>query len=158
MKCSETADCNHFMFLEFTSGAKECFLLRSCDVNSTSVCSEDPECQLAISGPVAPPLTESCCEEFQAVQCEARYEVGHEFDISVEWVCQRLCRDQLSCSYWTLLGGDCFLYSACGTPEVKTSWEKGLHIFYSSLGVKSKLCLVRFPNPPSWELGNLTVL
>ena len=105
---------------------------------------------------MAPPLTESCCEEFQAVQCEARYEVGHEFDISVEWVCQRLCRDQLSCSYWTLLGGDCFLYSACGTPEVKTSWEKGLHIFYSSLGVKSKLCLVRFPNPPSWQLGNLT--
>ena len=73
------------------------------------------------------------------MQCEARYEVGHEFDVSVEWVCQRLCRDQLSCSYWTLLGGDCFLYSACGTPEVKTSWEKGLHIFYSSLGVKSKL-------------------
>ena len=76
------------------------------------------------------------------MQCEARYEVGHEFDVSVEWVCQRLCRDQHYCSYWTLLGGDCFLYSACGTPEVETSWEKGLHIFYSSLGVKPRLCLV----------------
>ena len=29
---------------------------------------------------------------------------------------------------------------------------------YTFLRVKSKLCLVKFPNPPSWQLGNLTVL
>ena len=133
-ECADTAGCNYFMFLEFTTegnttrittgfttgGTTNCFLLRSCNTDSTSACSDQPDCMMAISGPVSPSLTDSCCQEFEEVRCEAEHEVGHEFDVSGEWVCQQLCRHELSCSFWTLLGDECFLYSACRTPEVWT--------------------------------------
>lgn len=115
----DTPECSYFMFLEFTKGGDtDCFLLRACDTNSTSGCADQPDCQMAISGPVTPSLTDSCCREFQEVQCEDQYEVGHLFEVSGELACQRLCRHELSCSFWTLLGDECFLYSDCGTPEL----------------------------------------
>ena len=73
---------------------------------------------MAVSGPVTPSLVESCCDEFEEVQCDSKYEVGHEFDVFGEQACQQLCRDELSCSYWTLFGDVCFFYSSCGTPKV----------------------------------------
>ena len=150
-ECVDTPGCNSFMFLEFTTGGNatgnetgfttgenttggntmgfttrrmtNCFLLRSCDIDSTSACADQPDCQMAISGPVSPSLTDSCCQEFQEIQCEDEYEVGHKFDVSGEWMCQQLCRHQTSCSFWTLLGNECFLYSDCGTPEVKAHFQ-----------------------------------
>ena len=123
-ECVDTPGCNYFMFLEFTPGGDtECFLLRACDADSTSSCADQPDCQMAISGPVTPPLTDSCCQEFQEVRCEDEYEVGHSFEVSGERACQRLCRRELSCSFWTLLGDECFLFSDCGMPEVWTDFQ-----------------------------------
>ena len=118
VECVETSGCEFFMFVEFTTGTTDCFLLRSCEANSTSACSDEPDCQMAVSGPVTPSLVDSCCEEFEDVQCDPKYEVGHEFEVFGEQACQQLCRDELSCSYWTLFGDVCFFYSDCGTPTV----------------------------------------
>ena len=120
VECVETSGCEFFMFVEFTTGTTDCFLLRSCAANSTSVCSNEPDCQMAVSGPVTPSLVDSCCEEFEDVQCDPKYEVGHEFEVFGEQACQQLCRDELSCSYWTLFGDVCFFYSDCGTPTVRS--------------------------------------
>jgi len=124
-ECVETTGCSNFMFTEFTSGNTECFLLRSCDANSTYSCSSEPDCLMAISGPATPSLVESCCEGFEDVSCEAKYEVGHEFDVFGEQACQQMCRDNIDCAYWTLYGGVCFFYSDCGTPEACTSCTSG---------------------------------
>merc|ERR1712130_122116 len=125
VECVETSGCQYFMFVEFTTGTTECFLLRSCDSNSTSACSNEPDCQMAVSGPVTPSLVDSCCDEFEEVQCDSKYEVGHEFDVFGEQACQQLCRDELSCSYWTLFGDVCFFYSSCGTPTSCSSCTSG---------------------------------
>ena len=122
VECAETSGCEFFMFVEYTTGATACFLLRSCEANATSACSNEPDCQMAVSGPVTPSLVDSCCDEFEEVQCDSKYEVGHEFDVFGEEACQQLCRDELSCSYWTLLGNVCFFYSSCGTPKVTSSF------------------------------------
>ena len=118
VECVETSGCEFFMFVEFTTGTTDCFLLRSCEANSTSACSDEPDCLMAVSGPVTPSLVDSCCEEFEDVQCDPKYEVGHESEVFGEQACQQLCRDELSCSYWTLFGDVCFFYSDCGTPTV----------------------------------------
>ena len=130
-ECVETTGCRHFMFTEFSSGDTECFLLRSCDANSTYSCSAEPQCLMAVSGPATPSLVESCCEGFQDVSCEANYIVGQEFDVFSEQECQQMCRDKRDCAYWTLYGGVCFFYSDCGTPEVhlkKQNFQR-IHIF-----------------------------
>ena len=127
VECVETSGCEYFMFVEFTTGTTDCFLLRSCEENSTSACSDEPDCQMAVSGPVTPSLVDSCCEEFADVQCDPKYEVGHEFDVFGEQACQQLCRDELSCSYWTLFGDVCSFYSDCGTPTV-SSYTRPLFI------------------------------
>ena len=118
VECVETSGCNFFMFVEFTTGGNACFLLRSCEADSMSACSKQPDCQMAVSGPVTPSLVDSCCNEFKEVQCDSKYEVGHVFDVLGEQACQQLCRDELSCVYWTLLADICFFYSSCGTPTV----------------------------------------
>ena len=118
VECVQTTGCHNFMFMEFTSRDTECFLLHSCDVNSTYSCTEEPDCLMAVSGPATPSLVDSCCDGFQDVSCEEKYEVGHEFDVFGEEACQQMCRDEPGCAYWTLYGDVCFFYSACGTPQV----------------------------------------
>ena len=126
------------MFIEFTSGDRECFLLRSCDANSTYSCSSEPDCLMAVSGPATPSLVESCCEGFAEVACENedQNEVGHEFDVPSEQACQQMCRDIKDCAYWTLSGTDCFFFRDCRSPEVHfyTSNERD---FICSPGLQS---------------------
>ena len=160
-ECADTAGCNYLMFLEFTTegnttrnttgGTTNCFLLRSCEADSTSACADQPDCQMAISGPVSPPLTESCCQEFQEVRCEAEHEVRHEFDVSGEWTCQQMCRHDLSCSFWTLLGDECFLYSACRTPEVWTLKVFSLETSFQIRIVSVVQFLLKWTSLPCFE-------
>jgi len=125
VECVETSGCKFFTFVEFTTGTTGCFLLRSCEANSTSACSNEPDCQMAVSGPVTPSLVDSCCDKFEEVQCDSQNEIGHEFNIFGEEACQQLCRDEFSCSYWTLFGEVCFFYSSCGTPTSCSSCTSG---------------------------------
>ena len=108
------------MFVEFTSRSAECFLLRFCDTNSTIACTEEPDCRMAVSGPATPSVIEACCDGFDDVSCDPKYEVGHEFDVFGEQACQQMCREERQCAFWTLYGDVCFFYSACGTPQVRS--------------------------------------
>jgi len=125
VECVETAGCNNFMFVEFTSRSAECFLLRFCDTNSTIACTEEPDCRMAVSGPATPSVIDACCDGFEDVSCDPKYEVGHEFDVFGEQACQQLCREERQCAYWTLYGDVCFFYSACGTPQACSSCTSG---------------------------------
>ena len=145
-ECVETTGCSNFMFTEFTSGNTECFLLRSCDANSTYSCSSEPDCLMAVSGPATPSLVESCCEGFEDVSCEAKFEVGHEFDVFGEQACQQMCRDKKDCAYWTLYGGVCFFYSDCGTPEVH-SYSGNQRCFICSPGMHFMYQWCSLPRP-----------
>ena len=72
----------------------ECFLLRFCDTNSTIACTEEPDCRMAVSGPATPSVIEACCDGFEDVSCDPKYEVGHEFDVFGEQACQQLSREE----------------------------------------------------------------
>ena len=83
-----------------------------------------PTCDVILS------LVDSHCDEFKnEVQCESKYQVGHEFDTFGDQACQQLCRDA------ALLLGHSLLMSA-------SSKVIALLVSEGDLGLASKQDLV----------------
>ena len=116
-ECVSNDNCNNFMFATFSNNrSNECFLLDECNTNTTS-CKDTPNCNFSVTGPKTPSIPDACCEGFQGVTCEAESDIGHFYDVAEAPECQSLCRDTSNCSYWSLYGEICFLYSACNHPH-----------------------------------------
>ena len=104
------------MFATFDDKPSNCFLLDECNTNTTS-CRDTPDCNFSVSGPKTPSIPDACCQEFKGVICDMESEVGHFYDVAEAPKCQSLCRDTSNCSYWSLYGEICFLYSTCNHPH-----------------------------------------
>ena len=104
------------MFIMFTSRKSECFLLNDCNIANSTTCSKTPDCSLVVTGPKAPPMQETCCDQFEEVTCERESEIDHFYEIEEPSECQSLCRDTIGCLYWSLYVHICFLYSVCRSP------------------------------------------
>ena len=116
-ECVSNNNCNNFMFATFSNvKPSNCFLLNVCNTNTTS-CKETPDCSFSVAGPKTPSIPDACCQEFRGVTCEAESELSHFYDVAEAPECQSLCRDTSDCSYWSLYGEICFLYSACNHPR-----------------------------------------
>ena len=88
------------MLMEFTFGNTECFLLHSCDANSTY---SEPNCLRA--GPVTPSMVDSCYGRFKF------WAIRHT----------KKCAWMNLIVLWDSLFGDvCFFTNVCGTPLVNS--------------------------------------
>ena len=86
-ECTQVSGCKNFTFKRFSSGDSGCILLRSCDTNSTT-CAMDPDCSMAVSGPVSPLITDACCDTFRDAACDREFEITEIFDVYSDQICQ----------------------------------------------------------------------
>ena len=68
---------------------------------------------MSVSGPVAPLISEACCDAFANSACDSQDQISEVFDVPSAKMCQELCRDDTECQYWTHLDMLCFLYRKC---------------------------------------------
>ena len=114
--CGEDDRCNFFTFMEFnTTRDSLCVLQVSCDVEAATFCNDEPGCSFAVAGPASPTILDVCCAEFEHKECDTDAPIATVPNVGEEWMCQELCRNDLTCSFYTLFINVCFLYTNCST-------------------------------------------
>merc|ERR1719334_1099111 len=86
--CRTTTECNFFTYEQFQIGGSDCFLFRVCDSNTTSTCTEDPDCKMSVSGPVSPTIDDACCDQFNRIACDIQNALDQIFHVGEEELCQ----------------------------------------------------------------------
>eukprot|EP00092_Neocalanus_flemingeri_P034877 GFUD01037952.1.p1 GENE.GFUD01037952.1~~GFUD01037952.1.p1 ORF type:complete len:514 (+),score=98.80 GFUD01037952.1:159-1700(+) len=140
-ECGHVRDCSHFSFFNASYEAVQtskvsvvsdsiidqilpaaptttsCALVRSCNSKSSQSCSGLPNCNLAVSGPRSPKITEMCCQEFGKKACKGEI-IAQHFKVSGPEECQKICQQTPHCQYYTQYSGDaCFLHRSCDKTE-----------------------------------------
>ena len=109
--CGEDDRCNFFTFMEFnTTRDSLCVLQVSCDVEAATFCNDEPGCSFAVAGPASPTILDVCCAEFEHKECDTEAPIATVPNVGEEWMCQELCRNDLTCSFYTLFINVCFLH------------------------------------------------
>ena len=118
-ECTNLHSCSHFTY--FTSSTEppttSCALYRSCPTNTTTKCSRDPGCSMAVTGPQTPSILDSCCTGLTNKACQGEL-LAQYFDSNNPADCQRLCREKGRCKFYTQYSDTvCLLYAGCQTTK-----------------------------------------
>ena len=101
-ECSNIHSCSHFTY--FTSSSEppttSCALYRSCPTNTTTKCSTDSRCSMAVTGPQTPSILDSCCTGLTNKACIGEFLAQH-FDSQGPADCHKLCRENGRCKFFT---------------------------------------------------------
>ena len=109
--CGANDVCNFFTFFKFDNRDTLCLLLTACE--DTTNCADEMGCVFAISGPSSPSILDACCSEFKPEECDSETPFMTVTEVEEAALCQDICRDEISCSFFTLFINVCFLYTNC---------------------------------------------
>merc|ERR1719209_1623135 len=117
--CQSYTRCTHFTFMEadfpLRSGEPDlqCYLWKKCI--SKIPCSS-MDCSSSVAGPAKPSMPSACCSKFQPGVCDSpAIQTLPPMD---EGECQRRCRTEKDCLFYSTSPNACILHSSC-SPERK---------------------------------------
>jgi len=112
--CQSFTQCSHFTFVEnkypLETGEPnlQCYLWKRC-IKKVSCSSMD--CTSSVSGPTLPNMLDSCCSHFQSGVCNSP--ALRSLPAMDEGECQRRCRADKDCLFYSTSPNACNLHSSC---------------------------------------------